>query len=109
MKMKFCDECGTFLRERKDGLWCPKCRKTISSKEVLAPRSFKKEDSATIQVIDRSQIDYVKVSQTCPKCDNEIAYRWFSSVSGEHAGVRRERTVEHFRCTKCSHSWSKIA
>jgi len=108
-KMRFCDDCGTYLRETKDGLWCPKCKKMISSKRVAAPRSVKTRESTAIHVIDKSPAEYVKVSQACPKCGNAEAYRWFSQVSGEHAGIRRERTVEHFRCANCSHSWTKTA
>ena len=107
--MRFCDDCGTYLRETKDGLWCPKCKKVIKSKLVLRPRKIEKRESTAIHVIDKSRAEIVKVSRTCPKCGNGEAYRWVSSISGEHAGIRRERTVEHFRCTKCSHSWSKTS
>jgi hypothetical protein len=26
---------------------------------------------------------------------------------GEHAGIRQERTVEHFQCTKCLYTWAE--
>jgi hypothetical protein len=30
-----------------------------------------------------------------------------SFISGEHAGVRQERSMERFTCAKCGHSWTK--
>ena len=107
--MRFCNGCGTYLRETKGGLWCPKCKKVFPSSQVALPRGVEKRDSTAIHVIDKPQVDHMKVSQACPECGNEEAYRWFSRISGEHAGVRRERTVEHFTCTKCSHSWAKTS
>lgn len=67
----------------------------------------KTNDSSMIYVVNDSHYEYVKVSQTCPKCGNKEAFHWFSRVSGEHAGIRRERTIEHSKCTKFSHSWTK--
>jgi DNA-directed RNA polymerase subunit M/transcription elongation factor TFIIS len=105
--MKFCDNCGSFLRETREGLWCPKCKKFIRSKPKVRIESVEKKGSAAIFVVDKSTEDYAKVSHTCPKCRNRKAFHWFSRISGEHAGIRRERTVEHFKCTKCSHSWTE--
>jgi len=105
--MRFCDDCGTYLKEKKEGLWCPKCKKVVHSRLVLKPRSFEKKESTAVHVLDKSRFDHVKVSRACPKCGNGEAYRWFSSISGEHAGIRRERTVEHYKCTKCSYLWSE--
>ena len=106
--MKFCDKCGSYMKQTKNGFLCRKCgnlvRVTGQTKIIQ-----KTEQSSSIYVVDRSEDKYVKISQKCPRCGNEDAFRWFSRVSGEHAGVRRERTIEHFKCTKCSHSWSKIS
>ena len=108
--MKFCDKCGSYMRKTKDGFVCRKCGNVIhASTEVQTENMKKIERSSPIYVVDSSEDEYAKVSQVCPKCGNEEAFRWFSQVSGEHAGVRRERTVEHFKCTKCSHSWSKAS
>jgi len=107
--MRFCNGCGTYLREMKGGLWCPKCKKLIPRNGVVVPRGVERSDLTAIHVVDSSKADYVKVSRMCPKCGNSEAYRRFSRISGEHAGVRRERTVEHFTCTKCSHSWAKTS
>jgi len=67
---------------------------------------LKKRESA-IFVVDKSQNEGIVVSRPCPKCGNAKAYRWVSAISGEHAGIRREVTLEHFRCTKCSHEWTE--
>jgi len=104
--MRFCDECGSYLRETAEGLWCPKCKRLIFSRPRVEAKKVEKKSPA-IYVVDKSKEHYAKVSRTCPKCGNGEAFRWFSSISGEHAGIRRERTLEHFKCTKCSHSWSK--
>ncbi len=108
--MKFCDRCGSYLKETKKGLLCRKCGNIIPVETGMRTEDMKKvERSGSIYIVDQSEDEYVKVSQSCPKCGNIEAFRWFSRVSGEHAGVRRERTVEHFRCTRCSHSWSKTS
>ncbi|MCK4634216.1 hypothetical protein KAT42_05220, partial [Candidatus Bathyarchaeota archaeon] len=101
------DRCGSYLRETAEGLWCQKCRKIILSKRNAETRTGKKRDSSAVIVIERPKDHYSTISLKCPKCKNEEAYHWFSNVSGEHAGIRRERTIEHFKCTKCSYSWSR--
>jgi DNA-directed RNA polymerase subunit M/transcription elongation factor TFIIS len=68
---------------------------------------MQKAFSDAVYVIDGPQDNRIKVSRVCPNCGNGEALRLISSVSGEHAGVRQERTVDHFRCTKCSHSWGE--
>lgn len=105
--MGVCENCGSYIRETEEGLWCPKCKKVTTTKPRVETRTVEKRDSAAIFVADRSEDSRAKVSQTCPKCGNTKAHHWFSRISGEHAGIRRERTVEHFNCTKCSYSWSK--
>jgi len=108
--MKFCDKCGSYMKETKNGFLCRKCGNVIRAKAKLQPENMKKvEPSSSISIVDRSEDEYVKVFQVCPKCGNNEAFRWISGVSGEHAGVRRERTIEHFKCTRCPHSWSKTS
>jgi len=105
--LEFCDDCGTVLRERREGIWCPKCKKLTQSKSRTRVRMAKRSRANAIHVLDSPKSSVRRVPRTCPKCKNEGVYQWFSSVSGEHAGVRRERTVEHYRCTNCAHSWSE--
>ena len=108
--MKFCDKCGSYMKKTKKGFWCRTCNNLIPANETIESKNIKKiEPPSSVYVIDKSEDKYVKVSQTCPKCGNKEAFRWFSRVSGEHAGIRRERTIEHFKCTKCSHSWTKTS
>lgn len=105
--MKFCDRCGSYLRKTPEGLWCQKCRKLspLEAKEKM--KNVDRETSDAIYVIERSKDQGSKVKWKCPKCGNEEADHWFSAVAGEHAGIRRERTIEHFRCTRCSYVTSR--
>ena len=110
--MKFCDKCGSYMQETKDGFVCRRCGNLIpvdTRTRMQTEEMASTERSSSIHIIESSEDEYVKVSQVCPKCGHDEAFRWFSRVSGEHAGIRRERTIEHFKCTKCSHSWSKTS
>ena len=108
--MKFCNKCGSHMKKIKNGFLCRKCGNMIHTNAGVQSKKVKKiEHSSLVYVVDSSEDKYVKVSQECPKCGNREAFRWFSAVSGEHAGIRRERTVEHFKCTKCSHSWTRTS
>ena len=98
------------MKRTKNGFECRKCGNVIHASTRTQTENIKKiEHSSSVHVVDSSEDEYVRVPQLCPKCGNEEAFRWFSGVSGEHAGIRSERTVEHFRCTKCSHSLSKTS
>lgn len=105
--MRFCDDCGSYLRKAPGGLWCSKCKKLVPADSRVKITRASKPDSKAVFVVNDPAGNYATVNQACPKCGNEEAFSWVSSISGEHAGIRRERTVEHFKCTKCSHSWSK--
>jgi len=107
MKMKFCDNCGSYMKLTAEGYRCPRCGKTVPSEPEAKKMRTEKSESGGIYVVDETSSDYAKTSQACPKCGNEEMYHWVSSISGEHAGIRQERTVEHFKCAYCSHSWSK--
>lgn len=103
--MKFCDKCGSYMKKVKNGFVCRKCGKKVHVSGRL--KILKKiKQSNSIYIKDHSEDENVKISRVCPKCGNEEAFRWFSRVSGEHAGIRRERTIEHFRCTRCFHLWT---
>jgi len=97
------------MKKTKNGFSCRKCGYLIRANTGLQTEEMKMEHTDSIHIADSSEDEYMKASQTCPKCGNPEAFRWYSGVSGEHAGVRRERTVEHFKCTRCSHSWSKTS
>jgi DNA-directed RNA polymerase subunit M/transcription elongation factor TFIIS len=97
------------MRKTKNGFLCRKCGNLIHTKTRLQTEEMEIERTSSIHIVDEAEDEYMKVSQTCPKCGNNEACRWFSGLSGEHAGIRRERTGEHFKCTKCLHSWSKTS
>ena len=105
--MRFCDECGSHMKITRKGYSCPKCGNLVPIGSV----EVKKIDisrSGSIYVVENEKGGYgPKVSRVCPRCGNDQALHWFSSISGEHAGVRQERTVEHFKCTRCLHSWGE--
>ena len=108
--MKFCSKCGSYLKRTKNGFLCRKCGNLVPVSAETETENMKKAGaSSSIFIVDSSEDEYVRVSQVCPKCGNSEAFRWFYGVSGEHAGIRRERTIEHFKCTECSHSWSRAS
>ena len=102
--MRFCDECGSRMNILKKGFLCPKCGHSVqTTKGIVEVKKLKY--SEPIYVVDDSAKHYTKVNRICPRCGNGKAFHWFSWISGEHAGVTQERTVEHFKCTKCLHIW----
>jgi len=60
--MRFCDNCGSFLKETKEGLWCPKCKKVITTKLRVEAKTVEKRDSAAIFAADKSEDGYLEVS-----------------------------------------------
>lgn len=108
MCMEFCSECGSRMLNIKGGFKCPKCGKVIHAKAAVQSKSEKRKDQADYIFVSASKEEsYTKVLRRCPGCGNKEAMHWFSGVSGEHAGIMRERIVEHFKCTRCSHSWAE--
>lgn len=90
-------------------MWCPKCKKSSPMEAKTEVKMTRRSKSNAVYVVERRQETSArkKAAKTCPKCGNEEAYQWFSSIAGEHAGVKGERTVEHCKCTNCGHSWSE--
>jgi len=97
------------MKETAKGFRCPRCGKVTASKSHVthAQKISRKRVSSDIYIVEKPRDHHAKVVQPCPKCGNQEAFHWVSSISGEHAGIRRERTIEHFQCTKCSHAWTK--
>ena len=91
----------------KKGLWCSKCKKLTQSATEARIEGFEKKEDTGLYVVDKSDDNLTEIRRSCPECGNSTAFRWLSKIAGEHAGVRRERIVEHFRCTKCSYKWSE--
>ena len=103
--MDFCSECGSLMRHTAEGLVCPKCGKAIPQEASDTNRITKKETEETLFVIEDPKDKYMKINRLCPNCGNGEAFHWSTTSVGEHAGVRQERTIEHFRCTKCMRTW----
>jgi DNA-directed RNA polymerase subunit M len=106
--MEFCSKCGSRMRTIGDGFVCPKCGNAVHAKSAVQSKKEKRENHSNHVYVSESQEDiHAKILRKCPKCGNREAFHWFSGISGEHAGIVRERAVEHFRCTRCSHSWAE--
>jgi DNA-directed RNA polymerase subunit M/transcription elongation factor TFIIS len=104
--MKFCEKCGSYMRATKGGLQCTKCGNKVLA-DVIEVKTIEQRGVPSIAVVSDSESEHPKVSEACPVCGNIQALRDISFISGEHAGVRQERSMERFTCTKCGHSWTK--
>jgi len=106
--MEFCDKCGSRMLKVERGFQCPKCGKVIHAKATVQTKKEKMKDQTDYIFVSADQEEnYTKILRECPECGNKKVIHWFSGVSGEHAGIMRERTVEHFKCTRCSYSWAE--
>jgi len=94
------------MRATKDGMQCTKCGNLILA-EAVQVRTIEQHEVSPIVVVGDSEEEHAKVHETCPACGNPEAIRNISFISGEHAGVRQERSMERFTCAKCGHSWTK--
>jgi DNA-directed RNA polymerase subunit M/transcription elongation factor TFIIS len=106
MRMKFCDKCRSYMQRTIEGFVCPRCGNEIQDRAVEV-RRIERPDSSSVDIVGESEEGRVKVDERCPECGNVGAFRRVSFLSGEHAGIRQERSVEHLRCAKCSYSWTK--
>ena len=95
------------MKSTKSGYVCSKCGNKTEATIVDVVKIAPPENPTVVLEADPSKLDYTKVDETCPQCGNGEAFHSFGLVSGEHAGVRQERTMEKFICTKCGYTWSK--
>jgi transposase-like protein len=93
------------MKKTKEGYVCSKCGNQLAA-EIVDVVKIEAADKPTV-ILDPSKLEYMKVAEVCPSCGNNEAFRSLSFTSGEHAGVRQERAIERFACTKCGHSWTK--
>jgi DNA-directed RNA polymerase subunit M/transcription elongation factor TFIIS len=91
----------------KKGYICSKCGTTIqATARYIEIEKLKSPESKPISIIDGSRMNFPIIDRICPNCEHLKAFHWFSTANGEHAGVKKERTIEHFICTECQHSWT---
>lgn len=96
------------MKQVRGYLLCPRCWNVLRSNTGTQLEPTKKIDHPNAISVDNPPPEGLRtVSQLCPNCGNTAAFHWLSRISGEHAGVRRERTITRFRCTKCSHVWTQ--
>jgi len=103
--MKFCDKCGTFMKLNNSGYSCPKCGK-IEYIDLIEVKREKKKEPEKIYVITDRNSDSFKVNRNCPRCGFSEAYKIVFSTQGEHAGVKQDRSLIKYTCTKCGHTWT---
>jgi len=94
------------MRETRDGFVCSKCGFQVKTEIVDVVKIEPSQSSGVVDVLDSSKLEYRKVAEECPRCGNKEAFHSLGLVSGEHAGVRQERSMQRFTCTKCGYSWS---
>jgi len=105
-RMKFCEKCGSYMRKTPQGLSCVACGNVVQE-QVIEVKQITNRERPSVDVVHVSEMGHMRVTETCPRCGNPEAFRSAAFVSGEHAGVRQERSIERLRCTKCLHSWTK--
>jgi DNA-directed RNA polymerase subunit M/transcription elongation factor TFIIS len=106
-RMKFCNICASRMKLSKQEYVCFKCGNVIrATNEFIEVEKIKISELEPISTIDDSRKYFPKIERICPNCRHSKAFYWFSTVNGEHAGVKQERTIEHFMCTECQHTWT---
>jgi DNA-directed RNA polymerase subunit RPC12/RpoP len=96
------------MMRTKRGYKCPKCKTVTQAISEMQQEPRSREPPNHVYVLEKEE-NLANVKQECPECGSKEAYRWFTPISGEHAGIRREATIVRFKCTKCSHCWTKTS
>ena len=104
--MKFCDKCGTYMKKTYDGFICPRCGHNIETDSFDVKRP-EKTAPEPIYILDSKKSQDRTVTQSCPNCNSNEAYRTILTTQGEHAGVKQDRTIERYTCVKCHNTWIK--
>ena len=103
--MKFCKKCGTFMKLNNIGYSCLKCG-TVEYIDQIEVNMEEKKELKTVYIVDERRKDSCKVNRTCPHCGFNEAYRIVLATQGEHAGVKQDRSLVKYTCTKCGHVWT---
>jgi DNA-directed RNA polymerase subunit M/transcription elongation factor TFIIS len=69
----------------------------IADQEAIAP----------VAVVNSTLQEQRRVHRPCSQCGNPEAFSWLSQIDGEHAGVKQERTLKRFQCTRCFQTWTE--
>ena len=95
------------MKLSKKGYVCLKCDNTIrATTGLIEIEQIKRPEVTPISTLADLRNNFPKIDRLCPNCRNPKAFHWFSTVTGEHAGVKQERTIEYFICTECQHLWA---
>ena len=94
------------MKKTFDGFTCPRCDHHVESAsfEIQRPSRMAPEP---VYVLDSNKSKDQTVTQSCPNCDGNEAYRTILTTQGEHAGVKQDRVIERYTCVKCHHTWTK--
>jgi len=107
--MQFCSKCNSRMKLQKTLYVCLKCGHTVHAKDnvIKVSHNHQENQRKPIYVINNTK-DYPIINKNCPHCGNQHAFHWSTSILGEHSGIRQERTVEHYKCTECMHTWAEV-
>ena len=105
--MKFCEKCGTFMKLNSVGYVCSKCGIVEHIDQIKVKREEKK-NLETVFIIDEKEKNNFKVNYLCPHCGYKEAYKVVLTTQGEHAGVKQDRYLVKYTCTKCGYTSTSI-
>jgi DNA-directed RNA polymerase subunit M len=109
--MEFCPKCKTLMLPSKKTAICPKCGSRVKAEKNDILIKEKITHSITEKIPKRAkeiEATYPTADAECPKCGNDRAYWWVQTITGT---IGDEDTVDtqFLRCTKCKHTWRKLA
>jgi len=59
--MKFCEKCGSYMQEKKDGFMCRRCGNLVQANAINGTMAARKKRSSSIYIIDSLEDESVKV------------------------------------------------
>jgi len=63
--MKFCEKCGSYMQETKDGFVCRRCGNQVQANAVNRTMNTKKERSRAIYIVD-------SLEDVCQRCAHQV-------------------------------------
>jgi DNA-directed RNA polymerase subunit M/transcription elongation factor TFIIS len=104
--LKFCEKCGLIMIPGTKGYQCNECGYIDEIKNISYKVRNKSKPEPVYFV--KEEREAITVNRKCSSCGNNEAYRYTSITMGEHAGVKSERSLERYRCTKCGNTWIDV-